>query len=199
MAWPYLGSCCCACPASFACADTDAGTRKSLSSKKPSLSLSNPSLLWLPLVLVLEAPQVLLALLLEVLPEVLVALQDPAVLEVLDRPLLERRPLLRRLRLRKQPLLPPLPPVPRLRLSPPRQKPAKTTPALCVALQRKGALVSAYVSMDSPRRTTQPPLIRSTAPLNCALEARSLTLAPCVAASATAAMSLSRRPTHLSL
>jgi hypothetical protein len=163
--------------------------------------LSNPSLLWLPLVLVLvlEAPQVLLALLLGVLQEAPGVLRDLAVLEVLDRPLLERLPLLRRLRLRKQPLLPPLPPVPRLRLSPPRQKPAKTTLAPCVALQRKAALVSAYVSMDSPRRTIQPPLIRSTALLNCALEARSLTLAPCVAASATAAMSLSRRPTHLSL
>jgi hypothetical protein len=154
--------------------------------------LSNP---WLPLALVLEVPQALLALLLEVLE----VLQDLAVLEELDQQSPARLRLLRQLRPPKRLLQPPLPQVLRLRLSPLRQKPTRTTLAPCVALQRKAALVSAYASTDSPWRTTQALLIRSTAPLNCALEARSLTLAPCVAASATAAMSLSRRPTHLSL
>jgi hypothetical protein len=149
---------------------------------------------------VLEAPRVLQVLLLEVLLEAQVeVLPVLAVLEVLDRLSLEQPRLSRRLRLQKRPLLPPLPRLPRLRSSPPRLRPTKPTLAPCVALQRKAALVLAYASMDNPAIKTQPPLIRSTAPLNCALEAKSSTLAPCAVASATAAMSLSRRPTHLSL
>jgi hypothetical protein len=158
--------------------------------------LSNPSLSWLEMVQmvleVLEVPRVLQVLLLEVLPVL-------AVLEVLDRLSLELPRLLQRLRLQKRPLLPPLPRPLRLRSSPPRLKPTRITPAPCVALQRRAAPVLAYASMDNPATKTQPPLIRSTAPLNCALEAKSSTLAPCAVASATAAMSLSRRPTHLSL
>jgi hypothetical protein len=149
---------------------------------------------------VLEVPQILQALLLEVRLEALLeVLPVLAVLEVLDRLSLEQPRLLRRLHLRKRPLLQPLPRLPQQRSLPLRLKLTKTTLAPCVALQRKAAPVLAYASMDNPAIKTQPPLIRSTAPLNCALEARSLTLAPCAVASATAAMSLSRRPTHLSL